>query len=198
MDHYPTISNNFQQTIELIAHSVDHLSLPLQKANTAITQALINENKVLCCGDGSGAALSQLFVCNLLNSLERDRPALPAFSLSNDASAITAITSSYNFNEIYSKQIRAIGQPGDILLTLSNQQHNSSIIQAIRAGHERRLTVICLNSPAGEDISSLLLPEDIEMIINSRHPSRVTEIHTMLILQLCELIDTALFGAYKQ
>lgn len=84
------------------------------------------------------------------------------------------------------------------MLTLSNQQHNGSIIQAIRAAHERKLTVVCLNSAVGSDISSLLLPEDIEMVIDSDHPARVAEFHTMLIMQLCELIDTALFGAYER
>jgi D-sedoheptulose 7-phosphate isomerase len=198
MDQYPTIANNFQQTIELIAHSVDQLSPPIQKASASITQSLLNENKVICCGDGTSAALCQLFVCNMLSSQERDRPSLPAFSLANDAAALSAITSSYSFNDIYSKQIRALGQPGDILLTISNQQHNGSINQAVLAAHERKLTVICLNSTVGNDVSSLLLPEDIEMVVDSNHSARITEIHTMLILQLCEFIDTALFGAYER
>ena len=198
MDNYPIIAKNFQQTIELIAHSVDHLSPSIQNASIAITKALLNDKKVLCCGDGTSASIGQLFVCNLLNSQDRDRPALPAFSLSNDAAVLSAITSSYSFNEIYSKQIRALGQSGDILLTLSNQQQNGSIIQAIRAAHERKLTVVCLNSTAGGDISSLLLPEDIEMVIDSNHPARIAEIHTMLALQLCELIDSTLFGAYQR
>ena len=157
----------------------------------------LNDRKILCCGDGSNAALCQLFVCNLLNHFEQDRPALPAFSLANDAATLTAITSSYSFNETYSKQIHALGQSGDVLLTLSNQKHNGSIIQAIRAAHERKLVVVCLNSSAGTDISSLMLPEDIELVVNAQRPVRITEIHTMLLHHFCELIDFALFGTHS-
>lgn len=197
MDHYQTIANNFQETIAVIAQSVDQLAEPIQQASEAMTHALLNDRKILCCGDGSNAALCQLFVCNLLNHFEQDRPALPAFSLANDAATLTAITSSYSFNETYSKQIHALGQSGDVLLTLSNQKHNGSIIQAIRAAHERKLVVVCLNSSAGTDISSLMLPEDIELVVNAQRPVRITEIHTMLLHHFCELIDFALFGTHS-
>jgi D-sedoheptulose 7-phosphate isomerase len=196
MDYYKAIASGFQETIELISMSVDDLVPHIQQATELCSQALLNEHKILACGNGSGGALAQIFCSNMLHRYEHDRPALPAMALSSDASTISAIAATSGSGEIYAKQVRALGQSGDILLGIASGQGNASIIQAIRAAHDRDMTVIILSGGDCPDISSLLLPEDCQMHVNNPRIPRIVAMQTMLIHCICELIDQSLFGSY--
>lgn len=157
MDVYHRITRGFQETIDAVTSSADILAQSMELATSRLVAALLNEGKIMCCGTGSNAAMAQLLVSNLLNKFEHERPGLPAMSLCSDAATLAAITSTYSVNDIFSKQIRALGQPGDILVTISNESSNSSIIQAISAAHERDITVISLTGGASVDISALVI-----------------------------------------
>ncbi|MCZ6830404.1 MAG: SIS domain-containing protein [Gammaproteobacteria bacterium] len=197
MDNYQAIAGGFQETVELITVSVDALVDHLQRASDVCIEALLQEKKILACGNGSGGAVAQIFSTNLLHRFEHERPSLPALSLGTDSATLSAIATSSASNELYSKQVRALGQPGDVLLAVAGVENNGSIIQAIRAAHDRNMLVIVLSGGACGDISSLLLPEDVELHIPSTRAPRIIEMQTMIVHCLSELIDQSLFGSYS-
>lgn len=196
MSTYEVIAEDFQQVLELVSVSVDELVAPLDRAVEAFNRALLGEHKILCCGNGPGAAVAQLFSIGLVHRYEQERPALPALSLSGDGATLTAIGTVSN-NEVYSRQVRAIGQPGDVLLAVAASDNNGSLIQAIRAAHEREMLVVLLSGGDCTDVSSLMLPEDIEIHVNSSRAPRIIEMQTMIVHCLCKLIDQSLFGNYS-
>jgi phosphoheptose isomerase len=196
MSTYESIAIDFQQILELVSNTVDELVAPLERAVAVCNEALLGEHKMLCCGNGPGAAVAQLFSMGLVHRFEQERPALPALSLGGDGATLSAINSTSS-NDIFSRQVRAIGQPGDVLLAVAASDNNGSIIQAIRAAHEREMLVILLSGGNCKDVSSLILPEDIEIYVNSSSAPRIIEMQTMIVHCLCKLIDQALFGNFS-
>ena len=196
MSTYEAIAADFQQILELVSVSVDELVEPLERAVEVCNQALLGEHKILCCGNGPGAAVAQLFSVGLVHRFDQERPALPAINLAGDGAALTAITSTSS-NELFSRQVRAVGQAGDALLAVAAGDNNGSIIQAIRAAHEREMLVILLSGGDCKDVSSLILPEDVEIYVNSSSAPRIIEMQTMIVHCLCKLIEHALFGNYS-
>jgi D-sedoheptulose 7-phosphate isomerase len=197
MDNYQAIAGGFQETVELITVSVDGLVDHIQRAGDACVEALLQEKKILACGNGGGSAVAQIFSTSLLHRFEHERPALPALSLGTDSATLSAIATSSASNELYSRQVRALGQDGDILLGIAGVDNNASIVQAVRAAHDRNMLVIVLSASSNGDISSLLLPEDIELYIPSNRAPRIIEMQTMIVHCLCKLIDQSLFGSYS-
>jgi len=197
MDNYDAIAGDFQEIMELVSVSVDPLAEPVHRAAALGSEALLGESKILSCGNGAGAAVAQLFSIGLVHRFENDRPALPALCLSGDGATLSAIATAAT-QDIYSRQIRALGQPGDVLLGVAAAEGNASIIQAIRAAHDRGMSVIVLSGGDSADISSLLLPEDVEIRVASSRAPRIIEMQTMIVHCLCKLIDQSLFGSYEQ
>ena len=150
---------------------------------------------MLSCGNGGSAGDAQHFSSELLNRFERERPSLPAIALTTDSSTITSIANDYSYNEIFSKQIRALGQPGDVLLAISTSGNSANIIQAIQAAHDREMIVVALTGRDGGDMASLLLPEDVEIRVPAKVTARIQEVHLLAIHCLCDLIDSQLFGS---
>lgn len=196
MDHYQAIVRGFQETVELISMSVDRLAPQLEQAGRLCSQALLGEHKILACGNGSGNALAQIFCTSLLHRYEHDRPALPAMALGSDANTLSAIAAGSGGSEVYAKQVSALGQDGDLLLGVTVGEAHASVIQAVRAAHGRGMTVIILSGGDCPNISSLLLPEDCQLHVESLQEPRIAELHMMLIHCLCEQIDQSLFGSY--
>jgi phosphoheptose isomerase len=198
MDYYQIIADNFQETIETIAMSVDDLAIAIERGSQLISAALLTDRKIIACGNGVDAALAQLFVCNLLNRFEQDRPALPALSLAADNVSMTAIAQSGAFNDIYSRQLRALGQAGDVLLCISSVENASNLLRAIQMAQDREMSVIVMSSLRENALGAILRPDDVELRVNTTRRARIVEMHTMTIHSLCELIDHALFGGYEQ
>jgi phosphoheptose isomerase len=198
MDYYKIIAENFQSTIETIALSVDTLAEPIERASQLMVRALLEDRKILACGNGVDGALAQLFASNLLSRFEHDRPALPALALNSDGASLTAIAQSGGINDVYSRQLRALGQGGDILLCINSAATAGNLLRAIQAAHERNMAVIALSNVADGELSTLLQAEDVELRIDATRPPRVVELHTMSIHCLCELIEHSLFGSYNQ
>ncbi len=138
---------------------------------------------------------AQHFSSEMLNRFERERPSLPAIALTTDTSTITSIANDYSYEEIFSKQIRALGQEGDVLLAISTSGNSANVVQAIHAAHDRNMHVVALTGRDGGQIAPLLLPDDVEIRVPSNVTARVQEVHLLVIHCLCDLIDHQLFGS---
>ena len=195
MDMQSRIQHLFQASIDTKLQSMEVLAPYIEHASIMMVQSLLNEGKILACGNGGSAGDAQHFSSELLNRFERERPSLPAISLTTDTSTITSIANDYSYNEVFSKQIRALGQPGDVLLAISTSGNSANIIQAIQAAHDREMTVVALSGRDGGGMASLLLPEDIEIRVPSDVTARIQEVHLLAIHCLCDLIDSQLFGS---
>jgi D-sedoheptulose 7-phosphate isomerase len=156
--------------------------------------SLINGGKILSCGNGGSAGDAQHFSSEMLNRFERERPSLPAIALTTDSSTVTSIANDYSYNEIFSKQIRALGNEGDILLAISTSGGSKNVIEAIKAAHDRDMQVVALTGKDGGNMASLLTDNDIEIRVPSEVTARIQEVHLLVIHCLCDLIDCSLFG----
>lgn len=195
MEMQSRIRQLFQASIETKQLAIDSLPPSIAEASLLMVNALLNEGKILTCGNGGSAGDAQHFSSELLNRFERERPSLPAIALTTDSSTITSIANDYSYKEVFSKQIRALGRPGDILLAISTSGNSANVIQAIQAAHDREMLVVALTGRDGGGMASLLLPEDVEIRVPSKVTARIQEVHLLAIHCLCDLIDHQLFGS---
>jgi D-sedoheptulose 7-phosphate isomerase len=159
-----------------------------------MVQCLLNNGKILSCGNGGSAGDAQHFSAELVNRFEKERPALPALALTTDSSTLTAIANDYDYSQIFSKQITALGQPGDILLAISTSGNSANVVEAINASHDREMSIVALTGKDGGPMAQLLNEQDIEIRIPSDRTARIQEVHLVVIHCLCDFIDTQLFG----
>lgn len=188
------IQQMFKASIETKQKALDVLPESIEQASILMVNSLLNEGKILACGNGGSAGDSQHFSSELLNRFERERPSLPAIALTTDSSTITSIANDYSYEEIFSKQIRALGRDGDVLLAISTSGNSDNVIQAIHAAHDRNMRVVALTGRDGGNIAPILLPDDVEVRVPSNVTARVQEVHLLAIHCLCDLIDNQLFG----
>ncbi len=194
MDPIDRIKQHFSDSIQTKKDAQESLPETIQLAGALMVNSLLSEGKILCCGNGGSAADSQHFSSELLNRFERERPSLPAIALTTDSSTITSVANDYSYNEIFSKQIRALGNKQDILLAISTSGHSPNILQAVQAAHDRFMKVIALTGKDGGDLSGLLMTDDIEIRVPSQSTARIQEVHLIVIHCLCDYIDSQLFG----
>jgi D-sedoheptulose 7-phosphate isomerase len=198
MDYYRIIADNFQSTIETIAMSVDSLAEMIEQSSHLMARALLADRKIIACGNGVDAALAQLFACNLVNRFEEDRPALPALTLGAESACVTAIAQSGSINDIFSRQLRALGQAEDILLCINSSGGAGNLLRAVQTAQDRNMVVILLSNSRDGELGALIRPEDVQLQVHATRQARIVEIHTMVIHSFCELIDQSLFGNYNQ
>jgi D-sedoheptulose 7-phosphate isomerase len=150
--------------------------------------------KVMACGNGGSAADAQHFAAEFVGRFERERPELGAIALSTDSSIITAIANDYNFDQIFSKQVRALGQPGDVLLAISTSGNSRNVLAAIEAAHERDLIVVALTGKGGGKITQLLRETDVHICVPHDRTARIQEVHLLVLHCLCDGVDSQLLG----
>lgn len=184
----------FQSSIEAKQNSEIALSASIEQASALLNQTLLNGNKVMSCGNGGSAGDAQNFSSELLNRYDRDRPGLPAIALTTDSSTITSIANDYDYSQIFSKQIMALGQPGDLLLAISTSGQSNNIIEAIRAANDYEIAVIALTGRDGGSIEQELNTHSVEIRVPSNVTARIQEVHLLIIHVLCELLDLQLLG----
>lgn len=184
----------FDDRIEALLNGRESLTPVIAQAGELLVQSLLSDGKVICCGNGGSAALAAIFAAKMMNRFERERPALPAIALSTDATTLTAIAEDYSYNEVFSKQIRAIGQPNDLLLAVTTSGRSANMVQAVQAAHDREMTVLVLSAKDGGDVSRLLHPEDMEVRVSAKSRALVHELHLLVLHLLCDLVDGQLFG----
>jgi len=188
------VKNNFQESILTTRNCMEDLAPIIAQAASHMIQALLTDRKILVCGNGGSAADAQHFSAELLNRFERERPGLPAIALTTDTSTITAIANDYHFDDIFSKQVRALGQSGDVLLGISTSGNSRNVIRAIEAAHERGIVCVALNGREGGEIAGLLAGLDVNICVPGTSTARIQEVHGIVIHCLCDLIDYQLLG----
>jgi len=197
MDIELRIRNHFLDSIETKRNALEELIIPIKHAANCISDSLLNEGKVLSCGNGGSAGDAQHFSAELLNRFEIERPGLPAIALTTDSSTLTAIANDYEYDQIFSKQILALGTNRDVLLAISTSGNSSNIVKAVQAAHERNMQVLSLTGNKGGKLAKLLKGDDIEIRVPSDRTARIQEIHLLVIHCLCDIIDAILFGGVE-
>jgi D-sedoheptulose 7-phosphate isomerase len=184
----------FDESIAVKTLCVEALGTSIADAAACIANGLLSSGKVLSCGNGGSAADAQHFSSEMLNRFERERPGLPAVALTTDVSTLTSIANDYQFADIFAKQIRALGRPGDVLLAFSTSGKSHNILNAIDAAHDQDMRVILASGKDGGPAGSSLVDGDIELRVPSSSTARIQESHLTIIHCLCDLIDYHLLG----
>ena len=195
MDLISRINHNFQESISTKQMAADLLAEPIARAAQSITQCLLNGGKILSCGNGGSAGDAQHFSSEMLNRFEMERPGLPAIALTTDSSTITSIANDYSYEQIFSKQVSALGQNGDILLAISTSGNSGNVIKAVEAAHDREMIVVALTGRQGGELANILALEDVEIRVPAESTARIQEVHLLVIHCLCDLIDHQLLGS---
>lgn len=188
------IKKLFQASIETKKAAMDTLTLPIIQAGEKMVQCLLAGHKILSCGNGGSAADAQHFSSEMLNRFETERPGLPAMALTTDVSTLTSIANDVHYDQIFSKQIHALGQKGDVLLAITTSGHSKNVIEAVRAAHDREMIVVALTGKSGGPLRDVLVSDDVELCVPADSTARIQETHLLIIHCLCDLIDHQLFS----
>jgi D-sedoheptulose 7-phosphate isomerase len=188
------ISDHFEESAKLKLAAAEKLAGPIADAVERMVAALAADRKILACGNGGSAGDSQHFAAELIGRFERERPELAAIALTTDSSILTAVANDYRFEEVFAKQVRGLGQAGDVLLAISTSGNSANVISAIQAAHERGMAVVALTGKGGGRIAPMLREGDVHLCVPHERTARIQEVHLLMIHCLCDGIDRALLG----
>ena len=194
MDAERKVREHFAESIAVKQAAGEQLAAHISAAGQLMSQSLLKDGKILSCGNGGSAGDAQHFSAELLNRFEMERPGFPGIALTTDSSTLTAIANDYSYEEIFSKQVRALGRANDVLLAISTSGNSENVNRAIVAAHERGVNVVGLSGRDGGRMASLLEEADIEIRVPAERTARIQEVHLVVIHCLCDLIDTILLG----
>ena len=194
MDLISRISENFSESAHLKLQTMDALARPIADAAELMVQSLKRDGKILACGNGGSAADCQHFAAELLNRFEMERPALAALALTTDSSTLTAIANDYDFDQVFSKQVRGLGHANDVLLAISTSGNSRNVVAAIEAAHESQMTVVALTGRNGGKMAEALGPNDIHICVPANSTARIQEVHLLTLHCICDAIDCLLLG----
>jgi D-sedoheptulose 7-phosphate isomerase len=193
--------NDSARVLEIFAESIEtkqaagsELSATVAEGAGMVVECLLGGHKILSCGNGGSAGDAQHFSSEMLNRFERDRPGLPAVALTTDSSTLTSIANDYTWELVFSKQVEALGQPGDLLLAITTSGDSANVLKAVTAAHGRNMHVIALTGRNGGALVELLRPDDLEIRIPADSTARIQEVHILIIHCLCDLVDRHLLG----
>ncbi|MCP4699898.1 MAG: phosphoheptose isomerase [Gammaproteobacteria bacterium] len=193
MTLHERVQYNFNESLRIKTEAMHSLPPAIVRAAETMAQCLLKGCKILSCGNGGSAGDAQHFSAEMVNRFERERPGLAAIALTVDTSVLTSIANDYRYEEVFAKQIRALGREGDILLAISTSGNSANVLEAIAAAREKRMPVIALSGRAGGRIAQCLCAEDIELRVPAQSTARIQEVHLLIIHCLCDLIDYQLF-----
>ena len=194
MDATQRIREHFAQSAELKLIAAEALAPLIAGAAEAMTECLLADGKLLACGNGGSAADAQHFAAEMVGRFERERPELPAIALTTDTSILTAIANDYDYDQVFAKQVRALGRTGDVLLAISTSGNSANVCAAIGAAHEREMRVVALTGKGGGKVNELLRRDDVHVCVPHATTTRIQEVHLLTIHCLCDAIDTSLLG----
>jgi D-sedoheptulose 7-phosphate isomerase len=188
------IEQHFIDSADLKYQAAQVLSKPIASAVSAVLASVTSGGKVLACGNGGSAADAQHFAAEFVGRFERERPELGAIALTTDSSIITAIANDYSYEQIFAKQVRALGQSGDVLLAITTSGSSPNVLAAIEAAHERDMTVVALTGKGGGKMSQALRETDVHICVPHDRTARIQEVHLLAIHCICDGVDTQLLG----
>lgn len=194
MDMTSRISGHFRDSIALLEQSILALSEPTAAGVDLLFSALMNDGKILACGNGGSAADAQHFIAELVGRFERDRLPLAGVALNTDTSIMTAVANDYSYDQIFERQVTALGRPGDVLVAISTSGNSENVLRSIDAAHEREMRIIALTGKGGGRIGTRLGPEDIHLCVPHDRTMRIQEVHILLLHALCDGVDAYLLG----
>ncbi len=188
------VSQHFDDSAEIKLQSKKVMAKPIAEAAQAMVDCLLHDHKILACGNGGSAADAQHFAAELINRFEVERPGLPAIALTTDSSVLTSIANDYDYKQIFSKQVRALGMEGDVLLAISTSGNSPNVIDAITAAHDRNMVVVALTGRDGGKMGAMLREGDFHLCVPAQRTARVQEVHLLTLHCLCDVIDHLLLG----
>ena len=194
MDTTHRIRAHFADSAQIKLAAVDALAPVIARAATLMTDCLLADGKLLACGNGGSASDAQHFAAELVGRFERERPELPAISLATDTSILTAIANDYDFAQVFARQVRALGDAGDILLAISTSGNSGNVVAAVDAAHERGMRIVALTGKGGGRLGELVTVDDVHLCVPHTVTARIQEVHLLTIHCLCDAIDASLLG----
>ena len=192
------IQQQFFDSADLKYAAAEILAKPIADAVGTLVGCITAGGKVLVCGNGGSASDAQHFAAEFIGRFERERPGLPAIALTTDTSILTAIGNDYDFNAIFSKQVQAIGAPGDVLLAITTSGNSANVLAAVDAAHAKDMAVIGLTGRSGGKMRELLLETDVHVCVPHERTARIQEVHLLVIHCLCDAVDLQLLGSEEQ
>jgi D-sedoheptulose 7-phosphate isomerase len=188
------VTAHFLESANLKLSASESLAAPIARGGALLAESLRGGGKVMACGNGGSAADSQHFAAELVNRFEMERPPLAAVALSTDTSTLTSIANDYSYLQVFSKQVRALGRRGDVLLAISTSGNSANVIEAVHASHELGARVIALTGNGGGKMAATLRADDVHVCVPHRVTARIQEVHLLVLHCLCDAIDFQLFG----
>ena len=194
MDASRRITETFRANIESVERASTELVSQIEEAAGLMISSLLNGGKILVAGNGGSAADAQHFSAEMLNRFELDRPPLPAIALTTDTSTLTSIANDFDYRHVFSKQVSALGQPGDTLLVISTSGNSTNLCLAVAEAHEKEMHCVALNGRTGGELTDALGPGDVNIVVSGDCTARIQEVHGIVIHCFCDLIDRRLLG----
>lgn len=194
MDLIARVAKHFEDSANTKLNAVDQMAAPISAAIETMTSCLINGGKILACGNGGSAADAQHLAAELVGRFEAERHELAAIALTTDSSIMSAVANDYGFKMVFAKQVRALGQPGDVLVAISTSGNSPNVVEAINAAHENELRVVALTGKGGGAIGEMLRDGDVHISVPAERTARIQETHLLAIHCLCDGIDCLLMG----
>jgi len=188
------IQQQFFDSADLKYAAAEILSRPIADAVSAVVGSITAGGKVLACGNGGSASDAQHFAAEFIGRFERERPGLAAIALTTDSSILTAIGNDYSFNDIFSKQVQALGQPGDVLIAITTSGNSANVLAAVEAAHAKEMTVIAFTGRGGGKMNELLTETDVHICVPHERTARIQEVHILALHCLCDAVDLQLLG----
>ena len=188
------VGAHFAESARLKTEAAPVLGAPIAQAGQMLAQALKAGGKALACGNGGSAADAQHFAAELVNRFEAERPPLAALALTTDSSNLTSIANDYAWEQVFAKQLRALGRRGDVLLAISTSGNSKNVLEALHAAHELGVRVIALTGNGGGKMAAMLKDDDVHICVPHKQTARIQEVHLLALHCLCDAIDFQLFG----
>ena len=194
MEPSQRIARTFEDCLDSIRKAANLIAPQIEQASILMIHSLLDGGKILVCGNGGSAADAQHFSAEMLNRFEMERPPLPAIALTTDTSTLTSIANDFTYQEVFAKQIKALGQPKDTLLVITTSGNSDNLSRAVSAAHEKDMRCVALNGKSGGDLTKLLTQGDVNIIVPGASTARIQEIHGIVIHCFCDLIDRHWLG----
>jgi D-sedoheptulose 7-phosphate isomerase len=188
------VAAHFAESVKLKQQAAEVLGAPIAKGARILAESLKGGGKVMACGNGGSAADAQHFAAELVNRFETERPPLAGIALTTDSSNLTSIANDYAWEQVFSKQVRALGRRGDVLLAISTSGNSKNVLEALPVAHELGVRVIALTGNGGGRMASLLGDGDAHICVPHKNTARIQEVHLLVLHCLCDAIDYQLFG----